>query len=119
MKKLIIVSAFACFLIVPTPAILADSDNQTQSQNQEGIYGSQLMTAEERNEYRKKIRSAKTAKEREQIRNEHHQLMLKRAKQQGVTIPDKPPAMGAHRGMQSEGAMRPRGGMGPGGGQGR
>ena len=37
-------------------------------------------------------RAAKTEQEREQIRLEHHQKMQERAKAQGKTLPDKPPA---------------------------
>ncbi|WP_036858573.1 hypothetical protein [Porticoccus hydrocarbonoclasticus] len=71
---------------------------QTQSQVQDRIYGSQLMTEEERNEYRKKMGSVKTEQERNQIRHEHHERMKKRAKQQGKTLPDEMPATGGHRG---------------------
>ena len=60
------------------------------------IYGSQLMTPEERTAYRDKMRSAKTAKEREEIREEHHKEMQARAKERGVTLPDKP--QGARQG---------------------
>jgi len=81
------------------------------------------MTEQERNEYRNQICAAKTAKERERIRHEHHQLMMKRVKKQGVTLPDQPPAMGSHRGMGPGGSKGPRDGMGSGlgasGGQGR
>jgi hypothetical protein len=65
------------------------------------IYGSQIMTPEERVEHRIKMRSAKTLEEREQIRSEHHKQMVERARERGVTLPDEPPM---------------RGGMGPGGG---
>jgi len=82
--------------------------DRIQDRTQDRIYGSQLMTAKERNEYRSRMRSAKTAQEREQIRAEHHERMRVRAKERGVTIPDEPPARG--------GAMSPGGGMGPGGG---
>lgn len=72
---------------------------------EEVVYGSQLMTQQERIEYRNKMRSAKTYEEREQIRLEHHKAMQERAKAKGLTLPDMPPAAG--------------GGMGPGGGMGR
>lgn len=78
------------------------------------IYGSQLMTTEERNEYRAKMRAAKTAQEREQIRKEHHERMKVRAKEKGVTIPDEPPERG--KGMGPRDGMGPGGGMGPGAG---
>ena len=68
------------------------------------------MSEQERVEYRSKIRAAKTAEEREQIRQEHHEQMKERAKARGVTLPDKPPAGG--------GGMGPGGGKGAGGGMG-
>lgn len=63
------------------------------------VFGSQLMTPEERQQYRDRMRSAKTAEEREQIRREHHAEMQARAKGRGVTLPDEPPMMGGGRGM--------------------
>ncbi len=123
MKRQMIVSALSCALLLPVSFSWAADQDMEKIQNQIQVYGSQLMTEQERNEYRNKIKTAKTAKEREQIRHEHHKLMTQRAKKQGVTLPDEPPAMGSHRGMG--GGMRPRdgmgsgGGMGPGGGQGR
>jgi hypothetical protein len=99
-------------------AMAADQDrtqlqNQTRDQlkDQDRIYGSQLMTRQERNDFRARMRAAKTAQEREQIRNEHHERMKIRAKERGVTLPDEPPAMGG--GMGFGGGMG--GGMGPGG----
>jgi hypothetical protein len=78
------------------------------------IYGSQLMTQQERNEYRARMRAAKTVQEREQIRNEHHERMKERAKERGVTLPDTPPPRGMGGGMGPGGGM---GGMGPGSGR--
>jgi hypothetical protein len=83
---------------------------QDKTKTQDQIYGSQLMTEQERNEYQNRMRSAKTVQEQEQIRAEHHKSMQVRAKERGVTLPDKPPATG--------GGMGPAGGMGPGGGMG-
>ena len=83
---------------------------QTRDKTQDQIYGSQLMTQEERNAYRNQMRAAKTAQEREQLRKEHHERMKVRAKEKGVTLPDEPPARG--KGMSPGGG----GGMGPGGG---
>lgn len=86
----------------------AKDQAQQKTQAQERIYGSQLMTQQERNAYRQKMRAAKTQEEREQIRLEHHKEMQQRAKEKGVTLPDEPPARG--------GGMGPGSGMGPGGG---
>lgn len=71
------------------------------------VYGSQLMTNQERIEHRNKMRAAKTAEEREQVRLQHHEQMQLRAKEKGMTLPDTPPARPQGRGMG------PGGGMGP------
>lgn len=87
----------------------AEEQVQVQTQEQEQVYGSQLMTQQERLDFRARMSAATTAEEREQIRNEHHEQMQLRAKEQGVTLPDSPPAGG-------DGMMGPGSGMGPGGG---
>lgn len=83
------------------------------------VYGYQLMTAQERVEYREKMRSMKTVKEREAFRLEHHKLMQKRAREKGVTLPDEP----VRGGMGAKGGMNPGNGngngMGSGGGMGQ
>lgn len=75
------------------------------------IFGSQMMTPQERIEHRERMRAAKTLEERERIRAEHHEQMLKRAKERGVTLPEEPP-------MRGGAMMGPGGGMGPGPGGG-
>jgi 1,2-phenylacetyl-CoA epoxidase catalytic subunit len=65
------------------------------------------MTEQERNEYRQRMRTAKTEEERERIRADHHKRMKERAKERGVTLPDEPPVRG---GM----GRGPGGGPGPG-----
>jgi hypothetical protein len=79
-----------------TPDQTRDQDRlQDKDQIQDKqIYGSQLMTTQERDEYRNRMRTAKTAQEQEQIRNEHHKQMQTRAKDRGVTLPATPPARG-------------------------
>lgn len=73
--------------------------DQDRVQDQQRIFGSQLMTEQERNEHRLRMRAARTAEEREQIRAEHHAQMMLRAKERGVTLPDEPPPRGMGRGM--------------------
>lgn len=119
LKQSISVSVLAGALAVwAVPLFAADQvreqkQDQTQAQDQERIYGSQMMTQNERNAYRAKMQAAKTVEEREQIRNEHHEFMKKRAQERGVTLPDMPPAAGGGM-MRQGGGMG--GGMGPGGG---
>jgi hypothetical protein len=64
------------------------SDTRQEAREQETIYGSQLMTDQERTEYREKIRTAASEDEREVIRRQHHQLMQERARTQGITLPE-------------------------------
>jgi hypothetical protein len=106
-------------LCLPTVfAMAADpelSQVKAQTQKQEQIYVSQLMTQQERTEYHAKMSAAKTAEEREQIRKEHHEQMKERAKARGVILPDKPVVGGGGIGPGG-GGMGPGGGsMGPGG----
>jgi hypothetical protein len=88
--------------------------DQTRLRDDEPIYGSQLMTEQERIEHRNKMRSLKTYEEREAYRLEEHKKMQARAKEKGVTLPDEVPARGGM--MGPGGGMGPRDGMGPGGG---
>jgi len=85
--------------------------DQTQDRTrlQDQIYGSELMTEQERQEHRNKMRSFKTEQEREAYQLEQHKRMQQRAKEKGVTLPDEPPTR--------PGYMSPGGGMGPGGGR--
>lgn len=112
MKRTLMVSTIAAALSLSAGLTFA-ADQQQQ------IYGSQLMTQQERNEYRTKMRAAKTAEEREQIRKEHHERMKERAKAQGLTLPDEPPARGGGVGSGGGGIGPGGGGRGPGGGRGR
>ena len=100
-KTAMLIPALAMALLLPAKHLLAAD----QVQGQEQIYGSQLMTQQERIEQRDKMRAAKDAGEREQIRKAHHERMKERAKERGVVLADEPPARG--------------GGMGLGGGGGR
>jgi hypothetical protein len=122
MKQLLFVSALASALLVSSGMTLAadqkrDQDrsqsqlqeDQDRDRDQDQLYGSQLMTQEERAQQREKMRSAATAEEREQLRYEHHEWMEERAKERGVTIPDNMPAQGMGMGT---------GGMGMGSGSG-
>lgn len=81
------------------------------------VYGSQLMTSQERLEHRDRLRNAKSAEERQQIQNEHHKRMQARAEERGVSIPDTPPASGQGKGMGPGDGKG--GGMGSGMGGGR
>ncbi|HEU5399610.1 MAG TPA: hypothetical protein VFV77_10010, partial [Gammaproteobacteria bacterium] len=73
-----------------TPAPGAVSKTGPAGSTNPAVYGWQLMTPEERDAYRAKLRAAKTANERAKIRAEHHKEMEARAKERGVTLPPGP-----------------------------
>lgn len=89
------------------------SPDRDRDRDQDQIYGSHLMTEEERLQYREQMRSTATEAEREQIRNEHHERMLERAKERGITIPEDMPHGDYRMGPNKDGMGV--GGMGPGG----
>lgn len=107
---------FALKATIPTPVL---KSGQTEKQAQ--IYGVQLMTEQERNEYRARMLAAITSEERELIRNENHKAMQERATSHGMSLPEKHPAdvgdmnqgaamMGQGHGMGQGGAMKAGGG---------
>lgn len=116
-KKLLLLPLLAGVATV-SPLAFAEEPAQPpdqmrmQQQERQQIYGSQLMTREERAAFRARMRAAKTQEERDKIRAEHHEQMKSRAKEKGVTLPDEPPMRGG--GMGPGGGMG--GGMGPRGG---
>jgi hypothetical protein len=114
-NKTLAMTAITGVLVLAGAPALAEDQVRDQTRQQDQIYGSQLMTEQERNQYRNQMRSAKTVQEREQIRAEHHKQMQARAKERGVTIPDEPPVRGGGMGPGGGGMGPGGGGMGPGG----
>jgi hypothetical protein len=89
-------------------AVQADDKVQTKDREQKQVQqttGREMMTPEERQNQRIKMRSAKTRAEREKMREEHHEEMKERAKEEGKSLPENPPAggMGGGRGMKGGG----------------
>lgn len=118
-KRILIILLASCILSIPASFTLAADQEapresvqatthehaQAQDKNQEQIYGSQLMTQQERDEYQTRMHSAKSKEEQEQIRKVHHELMQARAKERGMSLPDMMPmhkdGMGSGGGMGS------------------
>ncbi len=105
-KRLLIVSPLTLFLFLQIAIVLVISSpgnfilaaaaptpgqENTQNQEQDQIYGVQLMTEQERAEFRSRIRAAKNLEEKEVIRDETHKAMQERAESQGLVLPDQPP----------------------------
>jgi hypothetical protein len=114
-------TALRMAVIALTVFVLALGPASTASSQDQPIYGGQLMTEQERLEYRERMRAASTEQERQQIRLEHHRQMQERARAMGVELPDEPSAMrmgqrmgpgqgGMGRGGGMGGGMRPDGG---------
>jgi uncharacterized membrane protein YhiD involved in acid resistance len=117
------ISVLASALLLASGAILAADKDQvkektqdkiqdqtqdkTQLRDQDRIYGSQLMTQEERLEYRNKMRNLKTQQEREAFQLEHHKQLQERAKEKGITLPEQPMRPGAARPGSMGGRMGP------------
>jgi len=60
------------------------------------IYGRELLSAEERNEYRRQMQNASSAEERRRIEEQHREMVLSRAKERGVNV--QPPGRGIYGG---------------------
>jgi hypothetical protein len=52
------------------------------------MYGEQLFSQQERDDYRKRMQEAKTPEERAKIRDEARALADARAKEKGITLPE-------------------------------
>ena len=113
-KRLLSAAVTGVFAAVAAPAVLAQQSTDRPAAKTEPIYGYQMMTPQERDQYREKMRDARSAEERQAVRDEHHAAMVERAKERGVTLPDRPTGAGP-RGPGMGPGMGPRGpGMGPG-----
>lgn len=114
LASMALIAAVSLSAVAMSSNAIAEDKMQDRTQDkdrvQDQIYGSQLMTAKERNEHRAKMRSMHTAEEREAYQLEHHKQMQERAREKGITLPDEPPAQ---RGGMGAG---PSGGMGGGAG---
>jgi hypothetical protein len=71
---------------VPDFAKLSDND----------IYGSEVMSVQERNEYRNQLQNAGSVEERQRIESQHREMVQAKAKSQGVDLV--PPGQGIYGG---------------------
>ena len=93
-------SAVLLAITIPLAGVVSVASAQTATRRSDpdsgpdaaGHHGSQLMTQQEMNEYRERMRLAKTEQERERIRADDHDRMKDRARERASTLPDEPPA---------------------------
>ena len=90
---------------------LAAEPAETPPPAKEQVYGSQLMTQQERAAHRARVMAATTPEAKALIRAQQHERMKERARQLGLEMPDTPPALAGGRGP----GPGPCVGMGPGG----
>ena len=107
MNRLLLSTLSVAVLGAVAGSVLAANPNVNSAQDQvsdQDIYGSQLMTQEERAAHRAQMQSAKTSAERERVRIEHQTAMQTRAKERGISLPDNSPASrGPGSGMDGDG----------------
>jgi len=77
-------AVLAAALLCAGPAIAAQAEPVVR----EIIPGSELMTPQEREQYRLRLRGAGTAEERERLRAEHVRVMEERARLRGLRVSD-------------------------------
>ncbi|SHF76308.1 hypothetical protein SAMN02745753_02584 [Marinomonas polaris DSM 16579] len=116
---LLSIIAGASIMMASNPIFAADQDktqdkDQIQREDMEMVYGSQLMTQQERLQYHQQYFALKTEQEREKFRDLHHDQMLIRAREQGVTLP----SWSSDMGMNGGGMGSNRNGVGSNGGKG-
>lgn len=111
-------AAVAAAMMTMTVSLFAAE--QTAPPKSEPIYGYRMMTDQERNAYREKMRNAKSADERQAIRDGHRKEMEVRAKERGGTLPEPrgPRGEGQGPGYGKGAGNGPGGGKGPGYGKG-
>lgn len=75
----------AALVLLPAAALMAAEPGPVA---REIIPGSELMTAQERKQYRLRLHGAGTAEERERLRAEHMRAMQERARLRGLSVSD-------------------------------
>ena len=90
--------ALSVLLLLVCGGTIATEQPQENRQTQQQVYGRELMTEEEYTAHHDEMRAAKTEAERQQIREQNHELMKARAGQRGLSIPEEPPSRTGKKG---------------------
>lgn len=99
MKKLACITTVLLSFFVFANVATASGKELTDKEASEQVFGWEIMSIEERAAHRSKMRSLKSEEELEAYRKEHHERMQARAKEKGLTLPDKPMMRGSGRMM--------------------
>jgi uncharacterized membrane protein len=110
-RQTMMAAAFAAAMMTMTVSLFAAEQPAATAAKSEPIYGYRMMNDQERNDYRERMRNAGSAQERQAVRDEHRKVMEARAKERGVTLPER---RGPGAGMSPGGEARgPAAGRGP------
>ena len=74
--------------LVSCSALSGFAEDKPPPLEREIIPGSELMTSQERERYRKRMRGARTADEQNSVREEHVKQMRERARLRGLALPE-------------------------------
>ena len=93
--KIVIAAAGAAVMVAAAIDTIGQPAGQSDQvpkrvRKHEIIPGSQLMTSEEREQYRQRMAAAKSDDERDRLRAEHYKAMDKRARLHGLRLADPP-----------------------------
>lgn len=77
------------FRLLVFAALLAALPAAAQEAKREYIYGGELMSAQERAQYRKQVAGAKGSGEQARVRQQHRERMQKRARERGVALDER------------------------------
>lgn len=89
MKKILLATATAAMLAASFQIGAQQSAPAPQGPAATRAQADALFTQEERNQFREKMRAAKTREERAEIRNQMRSLTEQRAKEKGITLPQR------------------------------
>jgi len=90
MKTLVQVAIPLAAAVVMTLAAADAAEKPQVPVKREIIPGSELMTPQERERYRQRIRGAKGSADEQRVREEHVKQMRERARLRGLRLPDTP-----------------------------
>lgn len=84
----VIEAAIAAAAAIVMASAMVDAADTTAPVKREIIPGSELMTTQERERYRQRMRGAKSTAEQKRIRDDHVKQMQERARLRGLRLPD-------------------------------
>lgn len=88
MRRILVSLAAAMVILAGTPALAAETISDHVPVKREIIPGSELMTSQERENYRQRMRAVRTPQEQEQVRAAHVMQMRARARLRGLQLAD-------------------------------